>query len=421
MPNIDYEALAKQYGGTTYDPNAQGAVDYDKLAQQYGGTTQEQEIIPSEGSGVSNLEVLKQYPAALGETTLKGLKTLGKAGLSFLNKPVEFIQRTGTTIGTEAAEIAPFNFNISPETQQKTQAFKQTLQAPSVFNQQGAAPFTSKKEAALSGLSAAETLTAPLYGIQGGLFKKALVRGLTGALTTGTKGGIESGTQGLSFLSKAGKAGATSVVLGQVLDYIPFLQNIAKAESELSAALKAVPGKPINSKTVASSLDNIIGMLGKVPGAEGMVKRITKIRANLSVKPNLSAEEAQEAKRAIYTMREAAYEKGTADVVKKADQAVARAYKEEIERVAPQVKPINKRYGTYFTAKDIAEKLTGKGIGLGDVPYLQAGGLGFDLARRATGLLLQGLMSRTAQSAVKQIPSQAAPLTAFGITKKFNQ
>jgi hypothetical protein len=41
MPDIDYDALAKKFGGTSEPPKtASGAIDYDALAQQFGGASQ---------------------------------------------------------------------------------------------------------------------------------------------------------------------------------------------------------------------------------------------------------------------------------------------------------------------------------------------------------------------------------------------
>lgn len=66
---MDYEALAKQFGGSTAPPSVSNQVDYDELAKQFGGSTSRQNVTAEKpktaGGFVSN--VLSDYPNLYGE------------------------------------------------------------------------------------------------------------------------------------------------------------------------------------------------------------------------------------------------------------------------------------------------------------------------------------------------------------------
>lgn len=113
MADIDYDALAKQFGGATAAAPAAGGVDYDALATQFGGTAPTTETAASVGEGmptrrgayrVPSAMVMREVTAPYGGPAAYFGQIAGAAGRGLLKIP------------GEAADLAVTLSNLSPST-----------------------------------------------------------------------------------------------------------------------------------------------------------------------------------------------------------------------------------------------------------------------------------------------------------------
>ncbi len=96
---VDYEALAKQFGGTTAP-----AVDYDKLASQYGGVDQKRQNLMPERAPAWAKEYPRLYEAAvktrqMAGPTVEALTTIGGGALGAPLGPAGVVGGAGLGYG----------------------------------------------------------------------------------------------------------------------------------------------------------------------------------------------------------------------------------------------------------------------------------------------------------------------------------
>lgn len=325
----------------------------------------------------------------------------------FIQQPVEFAQKAGTMLGQEAArqESSEFLQKIIPKNIQEM--------APSI-QKALPKPYKDLKEAGIGALKAVETLTAPLYGVSGAIVKKAAIRGSLGAL----QGFREAEERGEPVFSSVIRGAAVSVAIGQAMDYIPFLKDIKNYGKDSEVILNKTKGEIIKAKTFTDFLLKELNKLKKNPteaGAE-LITTINSLGEDVA-KFNLTAAEADAIKKSLsaeYWIADNAKKTIMSDFYKR----FIEVYTKEIERAAPAMKALNKKWQIYLQIKGLSKKITGGAASLSDVPvavigYLMGsaiGGGGYigaaiaPLAKKTVGKLMQYAVSKPAQFIASQVP-----------------
>ncbi len=161
-------------------------------------------------------------------------------------------------------------------------------------------------------------------------------------------------------------------------------------------------GAKINQAKVVGYLGDLRQSYAAIPGEQSSVKVIDNIIADLysgfKTGKSMSALEANQLKRAIYSVIAKSYGKGAFEIPAKveAQKAIARGLKTEIEKVIPEAKTLNQRQAVYIQIKKALDKtiartegkgIAGTGVGLYDLLTLGVG----TGAGAATGNPLLGL------------------------------
>jgi hypothetical protein len=183
----------------------------------------------------------------------------------------------------------------------------------------------------------------------------------------------------------------------------------------------------INPAQVAGYLGELRGSYAAIPGEQASVAVIDGIiqdlYAGFKEGKSMSAVEANQLKRDIYSVIAKSYGKGAFEIPAKveAQKTIARALKTEIEKVIPEAKTLNERQAVYIQIKKALDKtiartegkgIAGTGVGLYDL-LLAGVGMGAG-AIAGSPLLGLGLVAtkKTAESPLV-LSSTAKLLTYF--------
>jgi hypothetical protein len=212
------------------------------------------------------------------------------------------------------------------------------------------------------------------------------------------KQAVETGLTGLTRDSIANKAQSAIQSIEVTLDDL-----LSKSSAK------------INPAKIAGYLGDLRQSYAAIPGEQPSVKVIDNILDDLysgfKEGKSLSAVEANQLKRDIYSVIAKSYGKGAFEIPAKveAQKTIARGLKTEIEKVIPEAKTLNERQAVYIQIKKALDKTIARtegkgiaetGVGLYD---LLIGGIGTG-AGAATGNPLLGLgvvaVKKTAESPI---------------------
>lgn len=147
-------------------------------------------------------------------------------------------------------------------------------------------------------------------------------------------------------------------------------------------------GAKINQGKIVGYLSDLRHSYAAIPGEQSSVKVIDNIIDDLysgfKTGKSMSAVEANQLKRDIYSVIAKSYGKGAFEIPAKveAQKAIARALKTEIEKVIPEAKTLNQRQAVYIQIKKALDKtiartegkgIAGTGVGLYDLLTLGVG------------------------------------------------
>lgn len=159
---------------------------------------------------------------------------------------------------------------------------------------------------------------------------------------------------------------------------------IQDVEVKLDDLLQNKQGN-ILTQNVAKYLDELKGAYSQIPGETGAVNIIDNIASDLLKRgKTITVQDANKLKRGIYKLVEKSYGKGLLEAPAKveAQKILASGLKQEIEKLIPEVRGLNKQQAVYLQAKKAIDKAitrtSGKGIagsGIGMLDIL-GGGIG---------------------------------------------
>lgn len=203
-------------------------------------------------------------------------------------------------------------------------------------------------------------------------------------------------------------------------------EAIQDIELTLDDVLESATGK-VEGKAVAGYLDGLKTAYANIPGEQGSVKLIEGLQDDLISKGTMDAAAANEVKRNIYQLVEKSYGKGIFEVGVKteAQKIAASAIRQEIEKIAPEVKDLNAQQAVYIGIKNAMQKalarsegkgLAGTGIGLYDILL----GMGGGAAGAAGGPVGMGLGSAAAVAGKKFIESPLLLTAVSNVATRLN-
>lgn len=131
---------------------------------------------------------------------------------------------------------------------------------------------------------------------------------------------------------------------------------IESGEDALSAVLKGKSGS-VDVSQIAKELDSLKAPFENA-GDDASVAAIQKVQDHLASKGSIGLEEANQLKRDLYkVIKDNSYGKGIGELpaVTSARKQGASGIKRGIEKIAPEVGPINKKIGVSISAKDALE------------------------------------------------------------------
>lgn len=180
---------------------------------------------------------------------------------------------------------------------------------------------------------------------------------------------------------------------------------IQDVEVKLDDLLQNKQGN-IQTQNVAKYLDELKSAYSQIPGEIGAVNTIDNIANDLLKRGNtITIQDANKLKRGIYQLVEKSYGKGLLEAPAKieAQKILASGLKQEIEKLIPEVKGLNKQQAVYIQAKKAIDKaitrtsgkgIAGTGIGMLDILSGGVGAVSFGgPAGVATILGVRGLKS----------------------------
>jgi hypothetical protein len=180
-------------------------------------------------------------------------------------------------------------------------------------------------------------------------------------------------------VAEAGVTGLTRKSLSK-----QFSGLIQDVEVKLDDLLQNKQGN-ILTQNVAKYLDELKGAYSQIPGETGAVNIIDNIASDLLKRgKTITVQDANKLKRGIYQLVEKSYGKGLLEAPAKveAQKILASGLKQEIEKLIPEVRGLNKQQAVYLQAKKAIDKAitrtSGKGIagsGIGMLDIL-GGGIG---------------------------------------------
>lgn len=158
-------------------------------------------------------------------------------------------------------------------------------------------------------------------------------------------------------------------------------------------------GKDIEINSLFKYLDDVRGdayLPQQIKAVDNIEKGIKQVFANRGKRKTLTAKEAQRLKQKIYKDVETQYGKNSVPAKTEAQKQVARAAKEEIEKLHPEIKGLNAKEGAYLKLLDALEKSASRianrdGIGIG-VPIKTGAGAAVGGEVGATIGAIQGVL-----------------------------
>ncbi len=250
---------------------------------------------------------------------------------------------------------------------------------------QGGSAQDVKNAAILGGVAApiSEGISSLIKNAPKTLWSNLLKRTPTEALKnpTLTEDAAKTGLTGMTRSSISAQAG----------------EKIKQLEIALDDTLSGVKGK-ISTQKVAGYVKELKDAYKTIPGETSAVSSINSTLEDLTRKKSLSVQDAQQLKKNIYQHIAKSYGKGLMEIspTTEAQKQIARGLKTELEKVAPEIKGINKQMAVYGGIKKALDKtiarqegkgIAGTGVGLYD---LLSGGIGESIGL-ATGHPLLGI------------------------------
>lgn len=341
----------------------------------------------------------------------KAVTGIGK----FLTPPVEFAERSGTTIGESpvgkaligASPLGQFFRTIKPALPSIPQEVKTAFEAPSAISPGGAKAFKTPKEAIVSGLKAAEVLTTPAFGAGKTFLARTAITAGLGALAGTTRGLEEEST---NIAKEIGKGVLTSQIARAVVAPILLLRNLGLANEQLTAIQKAFGGKKvIDLSKAAKEVDAFITQARAAKTLEGnaAAKKLAQYKQLLERSAKLSLKGGLETKRALQRSAARYYDKEIVPAMKAAQKAVARNLRLQTEKAAPEIVPIMRRLSGAKGAGDLARFIVGK------VPFASVSGL-----RNRAGEIVEFALSNALRKTAGKVPQVIPTIVQKGIAEK---
>lgn len=160
--------------------------------------------------------------------------------------------------------------------------------------------------------------------------------------------GVKS--QGAALIEKTNLTGSREEVFNKSL------YEINKLENQLDKVLETAPtDKLVDKFDVAAKLDNLLDKYKKSGVSDAEIRKIKSVQYEFlnNLPEKFTAKTANETKRAIYSkIGDKAYITQTNPVRVEAERTLASALREEIEKIVPSVKGINKEQGQYIGIRD---------------------------------------------------------------------
>ena len=152
-------------------------------------------------------------------------------------------------------------------------------------------------------------------------------------------------------------------------------EGVLSLSGKIDDALKDIKG-PIDRTKIIDHLEELRKEYAKLPGRDAETTAIEELQKKIFQQPpawqlkkgvtnyqKLSAPEANQLKRDIYSENKKLYSSGNFDpasIRAQTDMKVAKGLKESVEEVAPEVKALNKDLGHHLQLRDTAETLLTK-------------------------------------------------------------
>lgn len=160
--------------------------------------------------------------------------------------------------------------------------------------------------------------------------------------------GVKS--QGATLIEKTNLTGSREEVFNKSL------YEINKLENQLEKVLDTAPtDKLIDKFDVAEKLDDLLNEYKKSAVSEAEIRKIKNVQYEFlrNLPDKFTAKTANEIKRAIYRkVGEKAYITKTNPVRVEAERTLASALREQIEKIVPSIKSLNKEQGQYIGIRD---------------------------------------------------------------------
>ena len=221
--------------------------------------------------------------------------------------------------------------------------------------------------------------------------------------------------------AQAAKAGLLSTTRTGLIEQAK--RGVQAIEVTLDDILSKTEEKVSGSK-VANYLDELSSAYSGIPGEQSSVSAIQEIANSVRALGEMTAKQANNLKRDIYSLISKTYGKGMLEIPAKreAQKLVAYGLKKEIEAIVPGVKSLNAKQAVYLQVKKALEKsvsraegkgVAGTGIGLYDFLTMGVG----TLAGTATGNPLLGVGAVLTKKAAE---SPAILSSASALLEYFN-
>ncbi len=184
---------------------------------------------------------------------------------------------------------------------------------------------------------------------------------------------------------------------------------IQQIEVALDDAVKGAKGK-ISTDTIAGYAKGIRDMYKRIPGEEASVTAINNVLEDITKKPSISVQDAQQLKKDIYQHISSSYGRGTLQISATTDaqKAVARGLKTEIQKIIPGIKDLNAQHAIYSNIQDAIDKTIARQEGKG----IMGSGVGLhDLLLSGIGEAAGGPLTAIALPAIKRAAESPAVLS----------
>lgn len=139
---------------------------------------------------------------------------------------------------------------------------------------------------------------------------------------------------------------------------------IQQLEVSLDEILKT-KNDTIDGQKVAKYLGDLKNVYSNIPGETSSVGTIDQLQQEIANKGSLSLLDANKLKRDIYSLIEKSYGKGILEISAKTEgqKLIASGIKQEIEKIAPEIKELNRQQAVYIQIKKAIERQLSQGEG----------------------------------------------------------